>query len=126
MSLPLWMSIEPVGPEVRMMLTVPSSGTVLKARFPSRPAHPRAVISLLEAVSLWYGEPLRAVIDAAASDVSRYPERWAMLLGDAPELAVQVDWVAVPQARKKDRFLGSMGDFARARRLIHFGSTGQR
>ena len=64
MSLPLWMAIEPVGSEVRLMLTAPSERTVLKARLPNPPTHPRAVIALLESLSLWYGRPLRAVIDA--------------------------------------------------------------
>jgi len=108
------------------MLTAPAASTVMKARLPNPPAHPRAVISLLEAIALWYRQPLRAVIDADAEDVRRHPERWAMLLGDAPEMAVAVEWVAVPPARKKDAFLASMGDFARARRLVSFTSTGQR
>ena len=125
MSLPLWMSIEPVGSEVRLMLTCPLDGTVMKARLRNAPAHPRAVIALLEAIALWYGHPLRAVIDADAEDVRRHPERWAMLLGDAPELAVAVEWAAVA-ARRKDPFLAPMGDFASARRLVSFAATGQR
>jgi hypothetical protein len=49
-----------------------------------------------------------------------------MLLGDAPELAVSVEWAVVPKVRRKDAFLGSMGDFAEARRLVSFAATGQR
>jgi hypothetical protein len=126
MSLPLWMAIEPVGSEVRLMLTAPSERTVLKARLPNPPTHPRAVIALLESLSLWYGRPLRAVIDADAEDVRRHPERWAMLLGDGPELAVAVEWAAVPAARPRDRFLATMGEFASARKLVSFAATGQR
>lgn len=126
MSNPLWMSIEPVGSEVRMMLAAPAASTVMKARLPNPPAHPRAVISLLEAIALWYGRPLRAVIDADAEDVRRHPERWATLLGDAPDLAVAVEWVAVPRIKKKDRYLTPMGDFASARQLVSFAATGQR
>ena len=125
MSLPLWMSIEPCGSQVRLMLTAPSESTVMKARLPNPPCHSRALIALLEAISLWYRQPLRAVLDADAEDVRRDPERWAMLLGDAPELAVAVEWAAVP-ARRKDPFLASMGDFASARRLVSFAATGQR
>jgi hypothetical protein len=126
MSHPLWMSIEPVGSEVRMMLTAPAASTVMKARMPNPPAHSRAVISFLEAIALWYGRPLRAVIDAASEDVRQHPARWATLLGDAPELAVGVEWAAVPRVSKKDRYLAPMGDFARARRLVSFAATGQR
>ncbi len=126
MSHPLWMSIEPVGSEVRMMLTAPAASTLMKARLPNPPAHPRAVISLLEAFALWFGQPLRAVIDVDAEDVRRNPARWATLLGNAPELAVAVEWAAVPRPAKKDRFLATMGEFARARRLVSFAATGQR
>jgi hypothetical protein len=126
MSIPLWMSIEPLGSEVRLMLTSPAQGTVLKARLPNPPQHPRAVIALLEAISFWHRQPLHAVVDADAEDVRRNPEQWALLLGDAPELSVSVEWAVVPAARKKDRFLGSMGDFATARQLVSFAATGQR
>jgi hypothetical protein len=126
MSIPLWMSIEPVRSEVRLMLTAPAQGTVLKARLPNPPQHPRAVIALLEAISFWYRQPLHAVVDADAEDVRRNPEQWALLLGDAPELAVSVEWAAVPAVRRKDPFLASMGDFAAARRLVSFAATGQR
>jgi hypothetical protein len=36
--------------------------------------NPRALITLLESLSLWYGCPLHAVLDADAEDVRRYPE----------------------------------------------------
>ena len=81
---------------------------------------------LLEALSLWYGLPLHAVLDADAEDVRRHPERWSLLLGDAPERAVRVEWVAVHRCRKHDRFLESMGDFASGRQLVSFAATGHR
>lgn len=125
-SLPLWLSIEPQGSEVRLLLSEPSAGTALKARLPPVPADARALMMLLEALSLWYGVPLHAVLDADAADVRRHPERWSLLLGDAPERAVRVEWVAVPQCRKHDRFLESLGDFAHGRKLVSFAATGQR
>ena len=126
MSLPLWMSIEPVGSETRLMLTTPAHGTALKARLPPTPSHGRAVITLLESIALWYGTPLRAVVDADASDVRRRPEQWAALLGDAPSVAVNVEWVGVPARRRKDPFLASMGELSHARQLVRFAATGQR
>ena len=126
MSLPLWMTIEPTSSETRLMLSAPQIGTALKARLPVTPSHSRAVITLLEAIALWYGQPLRAVVDADASDVRRHPEQWAMFLGDAPSVAVHVEWVAVPGPRRKDPFLASMGEMSHARRLARFAATGQR
>lgn len=125
-SLPLWLSIEPEGSEVRLLLSEPSAGTALKARHPPQPADGRALMMLLEALSLWYGLPLHAVLDADAEDVRRHPDRWSLLLGDAPERSVRVEWVAVPPCRKHDRFLEGMGDFASGRKLTSFAATGQR
>ena len=84
------------------------------------------MMMLLEALSLWYGLPLHAVLDADAEDVRHHPDRWSLLLGDAPERSVRVEWVAVPPCRKHDRFLEGMGDFASGRKLTSFAATGQR
>lgn len=127
MPTPLWMSIEPRGSEIRLLLSEPAVGTKLKARLPSPPRHPRALPMLLEAVSAWYRLPLHAVLDADASAVRLEPEQWAVWLGDLPGLDVHVEWVggAVREGRR-DRFLESMGNFGSARRLLSFGATGQR
>jgi len=123
------MSIEPVGPEVRILLTEPREGTALKARLPCPPASERAVPALLEALSCWYGLPLHAVLDADASDVRHQPERWALLVGDIQSFEVSVIWATRPAARelaRRRRLLGSMGDFGSARKLLTFAATGQR
>ena len=124
---PLWMSIEPEFSETRLMLTVPRGGTALRARLPTRPAQPRALLLLLEAVAAWYGEPIWAALDADASDVQRSPQAWAQLLGDLDGERVHVEWVgrgASPERR--DRFLGALGNFDSAKRLITFAATGQK
>jgi hypothetical protein len=121
------MSIEPRGTETRLMLSLPGERPALRARLSSSPSHPRALITLLESLSLWYGCPLHAVLDADAEDVRRYPEKWAVLLGDAPELAVRVEWVSVPAARTtRDRFLGKLGDFRSGESLVAFAAAGVR
>jgi hypothetical protein len=120
------MSIEPLSAETRLMLTEPSERCVLRARLSPRPVHRRSLITLMEACSLWYGRPLHAVIDADAEDVRRDPEKWAGLLGDAPELAVRVEWVSLPSSHGRDRFLGSLGDFRRASQLVSYAATGVR
>src|SRR5271166_878372 len=90
---PLWISIEPELSETRLMLTTPLRGTALRARLPTQPSQPRALLLLLEAIAAWYGEPICAVLDADASDVQRSPERWAHLLGDLDGERVHVEWV---------------------------------
>jgi hypothetical protein len=81
---------------------------------------------LMEALSLWYGLPLHAVLDADAEDVRRRPDRWNLLLGDAPASVVRIEWVAVPVCRKHDKFMESMGRFDSSRRLVSFAATGLR
>lgn len=39
-------------------------GDLLKARLPLAPEHPRALLTLLEGLALWVGEPICAVISA--------------------------------------------------------------
>ncbi len=123
---PLWMSIDPDHEETRLMLTEARTGTALRARLPPVPRQPRALAQLLEALSAWYGTPLTAVIDAGAEGALHHPQRWAQLLGELDGEHVRVEWVVVPPRGERDRFLGELGDFAAAKRLLTFAATGQR
>jgi hypothetical protein len=70
---------------------------------------------------------LHAVIDADAQDIRRDPQKWATLLGDAPELAVRLEWVSVPTTcRSRDRFLGMLDEHRSAESLVAFAATGVR
>jgi len=109
------------------MLSVPSVGTTMRARLPALPRQPRALGTLLESLSAWYGMPLGAVLDADARDVRRHPERWSTLLGELDSERVHVEWLSHWEAaRPTDRFLAPLGDFRRARRLLTFAATGLR
>ncbi len=124
--LPLWITIEPNSTEVRLVLTKPGSGPTLKARLPL-PMQGRAVPLLLESLSIWYQQPLHAVLDADAEDVRLHPERWALLAGDLPVQQVSVEWVRRPRAatqKERGRFLQSLGEFRSARQLLGFAVTG--
>jgi len=124
---PLWMSIEPMAAETRLMLSQARVGTVLKARLPPRPHQPGGLRMLLEGLAAWYGEPLDAVLDADAEDVLHHPERWSRLLGDLDSERIRVEWAGLSRATvTRDRFLGDLGDFRTARRLLTFTTTGQR
>ena len=79
----------------------------------------------LEALVGWYGRPLTAVLDADGQDVARHPERWARLLGDLDGEAIRVEWVhPVCPAFRRDRFMGGLGDFRRARHLVNLRGHG--
>jgi hypothetical protein len=116
--LPMWVSIEPTADEIRLSLSVPGQGARLRARLPAVPVETGALRLLLEALVAFHGQPLCAVLDADASDVSCQPERWARLLGDVDGQRIQVRWSARPARPPRDRFLGALGDFRRNERLL--------
>ncbi len=124
---PLWISIEPRRAETRLMLTQAPAGTALRARLPVLPAQPCGLTLLLQGLAAWYGQPLCAVLDADAEDVAHHPERWARLLGELDGEQVRVEWVAYARrAGERDRFLGALGEFRSARRLLAVAATGRR
>jgi len=124
---PLWMSIEPRLAETRLLLTQAPAGTALRARLPVVPCQPSGLTLLLRGLAAWYGQPLCAVLDADAEDVCRHPGRWARLVGELDGEVVRVEWVARSRAHgDRDRFLGAVGDFRSARRLLVLAATGQR
>jgi hypothetical protein len=123
----LWISIEPRAAETRLMLTQAPAGTALRARLPALPAQPCGLTLLLQGLAAWYGQPLCAVLDADAEDVAHHPERWARLVGELDGEQVRLEWVAHSCAgAQRDRYLGSVGDFRSARRLLALAATGQR
>jgi hypothetical protein len=126
MSSSLWLSIEPRSTETRLLLSVAGSGPSLKARLPTRPAHPHALVRLMEALACWYHLPLHAVLDADASDVVRDAESWAQWTGDVSQLDVSIEWVGRRSRPPRDRFLDGMGSFDAAKHRIAFASGGTR
>jgi hypothetical protein len=57
--------------EVRVLVRDPQQGDLLKARLPPSAQHPRALLTLLEGLALWGGQPLRVVVSAASADDGR-------------------------------------------------------
>ena len=123
----LWLCIEPMIAETRLMLSQAQFGAALRARLPPLPHQPCGLRMLLEGLAAWYGQPLGAVLDADAEDVLRHPERWSRLLGELDGESVRVEWVGHSHATHfRDRFLGAVGNFGTARRLLTYAATGLR
>jgi hypothetical protein len=50
--------------EVKLLVKAPDGDDLLKAQFPAPAVHPRALLTLLEALALWCGTPLCVAIPA--------------------------------------------------------------
>lgn len=109
-------TVWPTRRSVRLLMTDPDRNEVLKAALPPFPQHPRALLTLLEALSLWCGQPLTAAVSAAPQVDRRCAEA---LFGDGllPVDSALVRFEVLPPARRR-RTLPGVGDFAQLR-LIH-------
>ena len=74
----------------------------------------------------WFGLPLCAVLDADAQDVQDYPERWSSYFGPLQSPHITIAWSALSLVPSRpDPWLGKLGGYSRARRLINLAATGQ-
>jgi hypothetical protein len=101
--------------QTKLLVSVPE-GDLLKARLSTIPCHPRALLTLLEGLSLWSGQPLRAALSVDAS-CPRWP---ASLLGDElwPEESQLVYFDIVRPVRRRQKLSG-LGDFRQLRLGLH-------
>lgn len=99
--------------QTRLLLTAPQ-GDLLKARLDTRPCHPRALLTLLEGLSLWTGEPLSVALSV---DERCRPLLPSTLFGDElwPAESPLVRFEIAQRARRPARLEG-LGDFRSVRR----------
>ncbi len=116
----LWMGIS-TGPSVTRVLVMEGAGeTILKARLLPEPSQPHALTTLLQAVAMWQGKRLRAVLSVAdwdgACDSSLCREAFTDFGGPLYSL----DWVPAcgHARRRRHRDLTGVGRFADLRRLL--------
>ena len=70
----IWVGIDSRCDGTRVLATAGAAETILKARLSAAAQHPRAVPTLLEALAMWQGAPVRAALvadDADGSSASR-------------------------------------------------------
>jgi hypothetical protein len=117
----IWMGIAPGLRETRVIAMHGASDTILKARLRRDPAHPRAMASLLEAVALWQGVPVRAALSADDEQISCESCLCrAAVIDTGPSPLYTVDWVpAAGRGRRRSNIAG-MGDFRDLRQLLLF------
>jgi hypothetical protein len=65
-----WMVIQPGLAGTRVLAVTSAGTTLLKARLGISPMHPRAMMTLLEAIALWEGQMVRGVLVAGVEALS--------------------------------------------------------
>ena len=120
MTTSLWVGIDPYPTETRILAMTGPGETILKARLTPRPQHPRAVATLLEALSLWQGAPVRAALCADEPPPLFDTGSWtdALLLGGGAPL---YDVAFVPRRRRRRRDGLGLGDMRALEQLVLLG-----
>ena len=123
MLLPLTMGVVP-GPLSTRILVHDGPTPLVKARLPHSPLHPRAVLTVAEAMTLWTGRPCRVAMAVVGRGTFCATPRWldALEVMTRPVgvtvVCVRHDAVAAEPAPG-----GGLGDFADVRRLLWRGPT---
>jgi hypothetical protein len=116
----LWVAIDSKCDETRVLATAGPRETVLKARLSATAHHPRAVPTLLEALALWEGMPVRAVIvagDQDGSSATRLKLEFDADFAGAPLYKLQ--FAGGHKRHHRDR-LDGFGPFHDLRQLVMF------
>jgi len=118
MEEPLWMGVRP-GPQHTRILIQEKQATVLKARLPDVPQHPRALETLAEGVALWCGRPLFVALGVADEDALCVSPHWHAtvdVLTRTPLVTIEPA-IGSPRAPWRVADRGNLGDFRDVRAL---------
>lgn len=114
----IWMGIAPGLTTTRVVAMAGPSETILKAQLSKDPVHPRALATLLEALALWEGQPVRAALCADAAGFSSDSNICREAFTDDGGALYSLVWVpAGAHRRRKDRLHG-LGSFQDLERLV--------
>ena len=101
--------------DFRVLVTSPQGDDLIKARLPVHSPHPRALLTLLEGVALFSGEPLHVVISA-----DEQHDAWRSTpvreLWPTESALVYFDFAIRP--RRPRRVLRGVADFRQTRRHL--------
>jgi hypothetical protein len=114
----IWMGIAPSSETTRIVAMTGPSETILKARLLSDPLHPRALATLLEALALWQGQPVRAALCADGSGLSSDSNLCREAFLDEGGALYSVVWVHAAAHRRRRHRLGGLGEFRDLERLV--------
>jgi hypothetical protein len=116
----IWMGIAPSTGMTRVIAMAGPNETILKARLARHPTHPRALATLLEAMALWQGKPVRAALCADEQGASYDSSlcREAFLDEDNGGALYSILWVPAGHHRRRRDRLHGLGDFRALERLV--------
>jgi hypothetical protein len=113
----IWMGIAPGQRVTRVVAMLGPDETIMKARLAVEPRHPRALATLLEAVALWQGMPVRAALCADAKGLACDSNLCREAFSGDGGVLYSVVW-APGGGRRRRHNLSEIGRFADLERLV--------
>jgi hypothetical protein len=114
----IWMGIAPGSETTRVIAMAGAGDTILKAQLAKDPKHPRALATLLEAVALWQGQPVRAALCADAGGLSCDSNICREAFLDDGGALYSVVWVPAGAHRQRRHRIHGLGNFRDLERLL--------
>lgn len=111
-------SIHLTGTTLKVLVTDEDGSDLMRARLPRRCDHPRALLTLLEGLALWSGNPLTAVISAAGRGQIYEPLLFGGDICPADSALVRLEFLELDRPRIRLRGLGSFRDVLQAHHRI--------
>ncbi len=114
----IWMGIASGARSTRVVAMSGPGETFLKAQLDSEPRHARALGTLLEAVALWQGLPVRAAISVGGRDGSCDSHLYREMFLDDGGALYRLVWVPTGVPRRRSARLHGLGSFRDLERLV--------
>jgi hypothetical protein len=114
----IWMGIAPSSKATRVVAMTGPSDTILKAHLARDPKHPRALATLLEAIALWQGQPVRAALCADAQGLSCESNICREAFSDDGGALYSIVWVPAGVHHRRRHRLDGLGNFRDLERLV--------
>ncbi len=116
----IWVGIHPQAESTRILAMAGAERTILKAQLSPSPSSRTALPSLLEALALWQGLPVRAALVADSSRDTCGTSLYRDSFPDFGSALYTLDYVgALRKPRRRDQLSG-MGPFEDLRQLLLF------
>lgn len=116
----VWVGIDSTCDGTRVLATTGPTETILKARLSATAQHPRALPTLLEALALWQGMPVRAALVVDGADGSPATRLCLDEFADFGGAPLYTLTFAHGRKRRHRDGLDGMGEFADLRQLVMF------